>query len=271
MVPNMKNGFWRRAAIIRPGNGDDAPQSESYTAKQQGPARNTLARHIANRNWSKIERILLPDSAFYWVEIDEHGNIDENNILMFALRHNPPFEIIKLLAFRYPECLTWPDYSTGMYAIHVAAKFGAAPSIMKFLADENEHAAGVQDPSGKAPIHYVGEFYAINHHESYHRNRSIVDDDMLQVVRILRKAAPKSFNLEDGMGCNAIEYALESGANMKVIQMMQRTARDDWRTLKANGREYGKKHEDMARQVQRSASVARLKVSGSRICVAQSA
>ena len=39
---------------------------------------------------------------------------------------------------------------------------------------------------------------------------------------------------------------------------MQRTARDDWRTLKASG--HGKRHADLAKDIERSASEARMNI-----------
>ena len=119
---------------------------------------------------------------------------------------------------------------------------------------ENAHAASVQDPEGKAPIHYVGEFYASNYES---RSSPAVRESMLQVTHILRQAAPYSFNLEDADGCNAVEYAIANDADMKVIKVMQRTARDDWKTMKAAC--HGKTHQEMERDVKLSADAARMK------------
>merc|ERR1712183_364168 len=52
---------------------------------------------------------------------------------------------------------------------------------------------------------------------------------MLEVVRLMKFAAPNSVNLEDESGMNAIEYALLSEANISVIRAMQRACRGDWR------------------------------------------
>ena len=57
---------------------------------------------------------------------------------------------------------------------------------------------------------------------------------------------------------NAIEYAIENDSNLKIIKTMQRTARDDWRALKANGN--GKRHEELAREVESAANEAKLNV-----------
>jgi len=37
-------------------------------------------------------------------------------------------------------------------------KYSALPAVLKFFVIEKAYATGLQDPEGKAPIHYVGEF-----------------------------------------------------------------------------------------------------------------
>ncbi|KAL9179508.1 hypothetical protein ACHAXT_008798 [Thalassiosira profunda] len=210
-------------------------------SQQPRPAK-TLTRLVAKRSWFEVERVLSSTSSVERIEIDDQGIINEESILHFALRYNAPLEIVRLLAKK-------PD-STGKFACHVAGKYGATPIVMEYLISRNKAAAGVQDPQGKAPIHYVAEFYQGSH------SSCDVSDAMLQVVRLLREAAPLSFNLEDNDGCNAIEYAIENDADIRVVKTMQRTARDDWRALKANGQ--GKKHEDLAKDIEQKANEARL-------------
>mmetsp|Transcript_12996 Transcript_12996/g.28211 ORF Transcript_12996/g.28211 Transcript_12996/m.28211 type:complete len:297 (+) Transcript_12996:138-1028(+) len=252
IVPHIMKSSRKVAECIRAGNGGGGIQSKSYTSQGRPPKTKTLARLVANRNWWEIET-LLSSGSVDWIKIDEKGIITEESIVQFALRYRAPLHIIKLLDLRYPRCLTRPD-STGKFACHVASKYSATPNVMEYLVSKNKYAAGIQDPAGKTPIHYVAEFYASNN-ESVHT--LTVNENMLQVVRILREAAPQSFNLEDNAGCNAIEYALENDADIRIIKTMQRTARDDWRALKAGG--HGKKHEDLAKDVQHFASEARMK------------
>ena len=265
LVPNMmkKNSRGRALAdsMICRGDGygggtDPEPSCQQMQKLEQVPPQppKTLTRLIARRNWWEIERLLSSNTAdSIDIEIDEKKIITEESVLHFALRYRAPLHIIKLLAQVYPLCLTRPD-CTGKYAIHVACKYGSLPNVVEYLVSRNKHAAGVQDPVGKTAIHYVAEFYASN----YETVSQIVNDNMLVVIRMLREAAPESFNLEDDEERNAIEYAIENDYDIKIIKMMQRAARDDWRALKASG--LGKKHEDLAREVGRSASEARLNV-----------
>ena len=223
--------------------GSSSSERNRHHRNQNPPA---LTRLISTRNWSEIENILTSGSIGSF-EIDDAKVISESCIVHFALRHGAPLYIVQLLALKFPRCLTTPD-PTGKYTCHVACKYGAMFPVVEYLVHNNIHLAGVQDPSGKAPIHYVGEFYS-----TFNERPSVreMNDDMLRVVHILREAAPESFILEDIHGCNAIEYAIGSDADIKIIKTMQRTARDDWRAMKASGG--GKRHAELVKDVERYA------------------
>lgn len=141
--------------------------------------------------------------------------------------------LIKLLAKRYPQGLTSVD-TTGKLALHVACKYGATPGVILFLIEKNKEAAHAQDTNGKRPIHYVAEFYpTYDESDSMNSNRM-----MLEVTKILREAAPESFNLEDNNGVNAIELAIEHDADLHVIKNMQRTAMNYERDMAKREKEH---------------------------------
>mmetsp|Transcript_19742 Transcript_19742/g.42342 ORF Transcript_19742/g.42342 Transcript_19742/m.42342 type:complete len:269 (-) Transcript_19742:68-874(-) len=246
----MKNS--QRPADYSARVGNEGRSQTRPSAREQRPPK-TLTRLVARRSWFEIEN-LLSSSSIDWMNIDEKGLITDESILQFALRYSAPLRIVKLLALRYPRCLTRPD-STGKYSCQVASKYGASPNVMYFLVCKNKYAAAIQDPLGKCPIHYVAEFYACNNESE---TDVAVKEDMLQVVRILRDAAPQSFYLEDDEGCNAIEHAIFNNVDIKIIRTKQPAARDDWRALKASG--HGKRHEELAQDIERSASEARMNV-----------
>lgn len=231
------------------------PQRTAETSDRRSPskigrAHLTLSRLICTRRWDAVMRVLTSDEE---IEIDENGAINEENILHFALSFHAPLQVVILLSNRYPLCLNKPDLS-GKFCTHVAAKYSAHPDVMAFIISKNPAAAGCPDNKGKCPIHYIAEFY-VKHGSLHHKE--CVDELMLDTVRLLRQAAPQSFNLEDQEERNPIEYAIENDADIRVIKMMQRTARDDWREMKQSG--YGMKHEDLAKSIEKSAKEAREK------------
>lgn len=214
-------------------------------------ARTSLSNLIAKKNWYAVSLALTSDEE---TEIDANGAINQDNIIHFALRFHAPLHVVELLCNRYPQCINKPD-GTGKFCTHVAAKYSALPDVMAFIISKNPAAAGCPDNHGKCPIHYVAEFYS-KHCIRYQDQYMTTEEFMLQVVRLLRQAAPQCFNLEDEDGRNPIEIAIENDVGIRVIKMMQRTARDDWREMKQSGQ--GVKHEVLAKNLERSAKEARV-------------
>jgi hypothetical protein len=71
---------------------------------------------------------------------------------------------------------------------------------------------------------------------------------MLSIINMLKAVAPNTFNLEDNEEANAIEHAIESGTNIKIIRAIQRACRDTWREMK---RESFASHEELQLCLQR--------------------
>ena len=204
----------------------------------------TLARLISLQLWHQVENTLF-STPVELIEIDDRMAITKENILHFTCRFDAPQSAIELIASKYPKSLHTPD-NIGRYPIHVASKYGASPEVIQFLICENFAASGVPDDTGKTPIHYAAQYYSRGSHGSVKE----MNENMLQVVRLLKASAPESFNLEDNQECNAIEYALESNVDIKVIKAIQRAARDDWRELK---KKHGVPHDELAQGLERMA------------------
>ena len=209
----------------------------------------TITRLISKREWQQLEDALATDPHLPIDDPTVPHAVTQDIVIHFAVRFQSPLRTVLLLSRHFPSSLEQSD-ATGRYPIHVAAKWGAMPDVIEFLIRTNPAAAGVQDDLGKTPMHYVAEYYTRNYNR---RIASVcpVNESMLLVVKLLKNAAPKSVNLEDHDGVNAIEYALESDADIKVVKTMQRACRDDWREMKLQGQ--GKKHEELVRDVERIA------------------
>jgi len=219
---------------------------QKVTSKHQHPnpsQKLTLTALLSERQWATIDLLLAysaSDSSSLPIEDPSLPHAVTSEVIVhFAARFQAPLRIIALLSGMYPESLSSID-PVGRYPIHVASKWGAPPDVVKFLIESNPSAAGAPDSSGKTPLHYVAEHYAANY-ASLCKNQSVAalvpnsitlsfnqDEAMLYVVKMLKAGAPKSVNLEDDEGMNAIEYALESDAHFEVIKAMQRACRDDW-------------------------------------------
>jgi len=226
--------------------GSDLP----VTTKEDPPP--TIAGLIGNREWSRLEKLLMDgaplsidDPALAEHAITEHVDV----VVHFAVRFQAPLRTVSLLSKLYPSSIKSQDAS-GRYPIHVACKWSATPDVINYLIRLNSSACGVQDKFGKTPMHYVAEFYITNYQILLERLYPM-DESMMEVVKLLKSAAPTSVNLEDNEGCNAIEYALENDVHIKVIKAMQRACRDDWRH-RSNASEHGvrRRHSDLIKDLE---------------------
>lgn len=256
----MRNMFTKAPSSQRPTNPTMGSDQQSL------PANVTIVRLISKREWSFLEHFLTTFGLD--LPIDDPGISDAvtpDIVVHFAARFQAPLRTISVLAQHFPTSLESAD-ATGRYPIHVAAKWGAMPDVIQFLLKTNPTSAGVQDSLGKTPMHYIAEFYQLNYSP---RKAQILpmQESMLQVVKLLKTAAPTSVNLEDNEGCNAIEYALENEYDIKVIKAMQRACRDDWRERKAEvvGEQGRRTHEDLVRDVQRRAKELQAQMSARKL------
>jgi len=229
--------------------GNSARGSDLPVTTEEDPPP-TIAGLIGNREWSRLDKLLM-DGAPLSIEdpaLAEHA-ITENVVVHFAVRFQAPLRTVSLLSKLYPSPIKSQDAS-GRYPIHVACKWSATPDVINYLIRLNSSACGVQDKFGKTPMHYVAEFYITNYQILLERLYPM-DESMMEVVKLLKSAAPTSVNLEDNEGCNAIEYALENDVHIKVIKAMQRACRDDWRH-RSNASEHGvrRRHSDLIKDLE---------------------
>mmetsp|Transcript_34783 Transcript_34783/g.46695 ORF Transcript_34783/g.46695 Transcript_34783/m.46695 type:complete len:258 (+) Transcript_34783:163-936(+) len=141
-------------------------------------------------------------------------------ILHFACRYHSPLEIFQLLELKFPHSIASVD-NMGKWPIHYAAEFGASCDIIKYLACQDIFSAGAQDIMGMTPTHYLCKHYATRHQPKIDRGRP-TKDCMFDAIETLIQAAPSSLNSVDKDGMNAIEYAIDSGADFDIVFILQK-------------------------------------------------
>lgn len=155
-----------------------------------------------------------------------------NNPLHFACRFYPPWDVIKAIDQIHPELMTQVD-SMGRTALHLAAKNGAAPQVIRFLCAKYPKAAGAQDVRGRLPLHNACKHYTTRYNDAKCENVPLAES-MRDVVRTLCRTAPRSVNLEDVDGCAALEYAIEYDAPFKVVRDIQKACEKDWKKRRSS-------------------------------------
>lgn len=160
------------------------------------------------------------------------GSIDLNpmEVVHFACRFNPPRTIIRHLASLYPEGSCYPD-KMGRLPLHYAVKWGASYRLIDYLVEKDRSAASAKDENGKTPLHLLCENYS----SSVDTNKTddlSPEDNMVQALKTLIKAAPDAVNIEDNDGTTVVEYAIASDSPYDAVRRIQKASEVDWKERK---------------------------------------
>jgi len=189
---------------------------------------------------------------------DAENNSAWNNALHYACKYYPPWDVIKAIDLLHPQYMTQVD-TVGRTVLHIAAKNGVSPQVIRYLCAKNPSAAGAQDVLGCTPLHYVCKHYAKRYSESKCENIPLLDS-MRDVARTICRTAPKSVNLEDTDGCCALEYAIECDAPFKVIRDIQKACEKDWKKRRLSGLKHESLQQDLRDQFHTQRSRLQLEI-----------
>ena len=234
--------------IIIEEEGEGVSTPESSVIQSHG-TKTTITRLVTRRQWSLLDKLMRCDNSDIPIDdeisIGGQNSIPEDLIVHFICRFQAPLYIVVLFEKMYPESfLSFDDM--GRYPLHIACAWGNSLDTIKFLVDSYPVAARIQDFHGKCAIHHLCRSFK----QHYQDTSSILSNDsIMDIVESLYTAAPMSFNVEDNDGKNALEYAIESDFDMKIIRAMQRACRDTWREMKKRSK--NKPHDALQMDLQR--------------------
>mmetsp|Transcript_69210 Transcript_69210/g.102901 ORF Transcript_69210/g.102901 Transcript_69210/m.102901 type:complete len:264 (-) Transcript_69210:546-1337(-) len=194
---------------------------------------------VHSKSWGTLRKVLSKSGNKI-----EHGDpVVLLTILHVACRLQPPVDIVKLLNDKFPASNSHPDHM-GQYPIHLAAEWGASPRVIDYLVNKDPLLASLQDKCGKTPLHCFCQHYAAN---SPRMDKLDLRESMFKVINTLSQAAPLSLLMEDFEGFNAVEYALESNTDNRIVRRLQKRSEHFWKEKQ----KIGVKHEEIWNELRR--------------------
>ncbi len=170
-----------------------------------------VVSHIRHQRW---EPFILALNGTNFQELNEcfcaTTEYDDHSILSFALRHNPPFSVIRKIIQARPQCIHEKG-SCGQTPLHVAVSSRASKYIVGFLASTYPKACEERDHDGKTPLHLI---FA-------HK----LDSVSTELAEILVQTSPSSLDVEDNDEMCVLELAILREAPLKIVLLMQRVKR----------------------------------------------
>mmetsp|Transcript_30500 Transcript_30500/g.64260 ORF Transcript_30500/g.64260 Transcript_30500/m.64260 type:complete len:218 (-) Transcript_30500:1277-1930(-) len=176
---------------------------------------------IEQRDWTTFQNIALKDSAVFRLMANIVANNPDFNgmtLLHAVVRYDPPLELVFNMILACREIAAARD-CIGRTPLHVAAGTQASPSLIKLLVQACPESCEVQDDDGRTPLHLACD-----------NSCQLFEDDFMQsrpppsydVIRYLLQGSLKAAALEDEDETSALEYAIISGAPIKVVKLLQK-------------------------------------------------
>lgn len=198
-------------------------------------------RTIAQQDWDSIRKVLSTESGKDALR-EGITSLGIDGALHFACRFHPPLDVIVSMAGIFPGAVLHCD-KAGRYPLHIAAKWGASPLVLRFLVEEEPSVCGLQDETGKTPLHHICRSYGRNYSIRKNDGRPL-KESLVEVVRGLCKASPGTVNLEDNEDQTALELAIEADYDLKVVRTIQKACEKDWKQRRQNASP-GSKHDEV--------------------------
>ena len=192
--------------------------NKKFTLFRSGQGESVL-RLIKSRRWKVLREKLAADDIVS--RIDDPMNIENSGetILHAVCRKNPPLHIVSIIVSMFPKTVSQLNNSN-QYPIHVASQCGALPKIIQQLDQYCPDGFRSCDISGKTPLHLACEHYPSSY-RSVKENMSPIEP-MEEIISILTRKTLSVIHIEDENGMTALEYAIDTGIDLVIIQKLQR-------------------------------------------------
>eukprot|EP00562_Extubocellulus_spinifer_P006720 CAMPEP_0178516230 /NCGR_PEP_ID=MMETSP0696-20121128/24994_1 /TAXON_ID=265572 /ORGANISM="Extubocellulus spinifer, Strain CCMP396" /LENGTH=363 /DNA_ID=CAMNT_0020146475 /DNA_START=248 /DNA_END=1339 /DNA_ORIENTATION=+ len=246
-MTNRMKSFLRSGSASAAAAASDANQASASVSPSAGVEQGSaLSALIAHQDWDKLRMLLSTDVGQQAVQSELLTSPDyaAESALSFACRFHPPLDVIRALMDLLPPDVVRKTDPIGRSPLHVAAKWGAAPRVIRFLSEAYPDSGGLQDTSGKTPLHLACESYASKYSSSKTDDKPL-KESMLEVVRFLCKLSPTTVNIEDNEDFTALEYAIENDLDIKVVRSLQKACEKDWKKRRAAAGGSNARHDDV--------------------------
>lgn len=187
-----------------------------FRSGSQGKSTLTL---INSRRWRVLREKLAAGAVAS--DVDDIMNIENSgeSILHAVCRKNPPVDIVTTIVSTFPSTVSQLNESN-QYPIHIAAQCGALPKIIKHLCACCPDASCLRDVAGKTPLHLACEHYLSSYRSM--KENMCPQEAMGETISTLTMKTLSVIHLEDGNGKTALEYAIDTGTDLVIVQRLQR-------------------------------------------------
>jgi hypothetical protein len=176
-----------------------------------------LVSCIEQREWDRVLK--------WGTALVTSKSCTSEHILHTVCRFQPPASVVNAIIRVCALCLEEID-KNGYTALHTAAEWGASPQVIQVLIKHYSKAASMKEYRGKTPLHLYCEKGHLNRLQDGVLNGAYGDytdeDSPCEVVISIMDAALLNIADEDKDGFSALEYAIVSGADFRLVRTLQK-------------------------------------------------
>ena len=224
---------------------DSSSAAMPLTPDRKQQSSSNISRIMAAQDWDRFRMLLSTEVGQIAVQnqLLSSNDFAAESALAYAARFHPPMDVIRCIADLLPPDVAARPDPMNRSPLHTAAKWGAPPRVIRYLAEMDPSAANMQDVHGKTPLHYAAEFYGSNY-APLRSDDKPHKEAVLEVIRYLCKLSPTTVNIEDNNECTALEYAIQNDSDIKVVRSLQKACERDWKKRRSAGG-IKQKHDDV--------------------------
>lgn len=175
---------------------------------------------MEDRRWDDLEDFALSDPNTFTLISRALPSCEEfsgMSILHAMVRYNPPTCLLDKMIRLHPEALSVRD-CLGRTPLHVAAGSEISPRSIKLMVIKYPEACTLQDEDLRTPLHIACDSSC----ELFEDDEEVRGSPDIDTIRVLIAGSLDAVAWEDIDEMNAVEYAILSDADMKVVTLLQK-------------------------------------------------
>jgi len=173
---------------------------------------------ISSRKWRILQAYMcFRKSSVSRVVVTGHeSSCEGQTTLHYACKFQAPLYIVKALYQALPQAVHHIDGRKN-YPLHIACAYGCSPSVIKFLIDQNQVAAGKMDEKHRNPFLLACKSYVLKSRE---RSR-VANEQLFEVMQLLFDVAPMCPIERDSYGKTPLDYVIERESGLLPVKYAQ--------------------------------------------------
>ena len=176
---------------------------------------------IHHQDWATLNQVAAEQELFKMISehIQKCDEFHGMTLLHAVVKYHPPLHILDAMIDAHGDALKGQD-CVGRTPLHVACGSGVDDMIIRRLVKAYPQACDLPDEDGRLPLHLACDTDSV----LFEGDDTQRAPPSFETVRTLLSGSLQSVLVEDEDDMSPIEYAIVTGANIKVVKFLQKAS-----------------------------------------------